>query len=134
MIYALDTNIISYSIKKRYGINEKIRQVLIHKIPIVIPPITYYEALRVLLAVKAGKQLALLNQLCQQLNHKEMEREDWIEAARLYAAMVQKGHPMGDSDLIKAAFCLRNQYVLVTHNTKHFSHLTNLVLEDWVQY
>jgi predicted nucleic acid-binding protein len=40
---------------------------------------------------------------------------------------------MGDHDLLQAAFCLRTGYALVTHNVKHFSHLTNLVIDDWVK-
>jgi tRNA(fMet)-specific endonuclease VapC len=133
VIYALDTNIVSYCIRKQYGVNEKIRQVLKNKITIVIPPITYYETVRGLYAVKARKKTEIFNRMCEEFVSEEMVREDWIEAARVYAALIQTGHPMDDHDLLQAAFCLRNGYTLVTHNTKHFSHLTNLVIEDWAE-
>jgi tRNA(fMet)-specific endonuclease VapC len=133
MTYALDTNIISYCIRRQYGIAEKIRQVLKEQTPIIISPITFYETLRGLYAVNAARRIEIFNNLCQNLTQKELDHEDWLEASRLYADMVQQGHPMSDSDLIQAAFCLRNGYTLVTHNTKHFIHVSALSMEDWAK-
>jgi tRNA(fMet)-specific endonuclease VapC len=132
MIYALDTNIISYCLRKQHGIADKIRYVLKAKTPIVISPISFYESLRGLYAIKAVRQIEVFYQLCENLQQKELLHEDWLEAAQLYADMVTSGHPMNDSDLVQAAFCQRGAYTLVTHNTKHFSHLTKLAIEDWV--
>jgi tRNA(fMet)-specific endonuclease VapC len=133
VIYVLDTNIVSYSIKKQYGVNEKIKQILKNKTTIVIPPISYYETLRGLYAVKARRKIETFNRMCEEFVSEEMVREDWIEAAQVYALLVQTGHPMEDHDLLQAAFCLRNGYTLVTHNVRHFSHLTKLSLEDWAE-
>jgi rRNA-processing protein FCF1 len=40
MILALDTNIISYALKKKYGISEKLLQAVRTHVPLVVPPIT----------------------------------------------------------------------------------------------
>jgi tRNA(fMet)-specific endonuclease VapC len=133
MILALDTNIISYALKKKYGINEKLLQAVRTHTPLVIPPITYYETLRGLLAVNAARQIQVFEQFCRAMRMPDMGRDDWSAAARLYAELKTKGRPMEDTDLLQAAFCLHHGYTLVTHNTDHFAHLSNLVLADWVK-
>jgi tRNA(fMet)-specific endonuclease VapC len=133
MILALDTNIISYALKKKYDINAKLLQAVRTHTPLVIPPITYYETLRGLLAVNAVRQLQVFEQFCHAIQMPDMSRDDWRAAARLYAELKTKGRPMGDADLLQAAFCLHHGYTLVTHNTDHFSHLSKLALIDWVK-
>ncbi|GHV42230.1 hypothetical protein AGMMS49546_20160 [Spirochaetia bacterium] len=119
--------------KRAYSLDEKINQLLLLEGNyIVIPPLTLYETLRGLFVDNAIKKLALFNTMYRYLGQGEMEEADWVQAARLYAQCKQSGHPMGDGDLLQAAFCIRHGYTLVTHNTKHFSHLANLSIEDWV--
>ena len=36
-------------------------------------------------------------------------------------------------DLFIAATALEHDYTLVTHNTRHFSRIPGLKLEDWIQ-
>jgi tRNA(fMet)-specific endonuclease VapC len=62
-----------------------------------------------------------------------MEKIDWIKSAELYVRCRKSGQTMEESDLLQAGFCLQHGCVLVTHNTKHFSHLTDLAIEDWVK-
>ena len=133
MIYALDTNIVSYYLKGLYRIDEKFDEILAAGNCIVIPPITLYETLRGLLAVKAMVKLDIFGSICRQLGLKEMELSDWVQAAKLYAELKEQGQPMHDSDLLQAAFCLNNKYTLVTHNLKHFSHIRALLVVDWVE-
>jgi predicted nucleic acid-binding protein len=52
----------------------------------------------------------------------DMSKDDWREAARLYAELKTKGRPMEDADLLQAVFCLHHGYTLVTH--KHGSFFT----------
>jgi tRNA(fMet)-specific endonuclease VapC len=133
MILALDTNIISYALKKKHGINEKLLQAVKTHIPLVIPPITYYETLRGLLAVNAARQIQVFEQFCRAIQMPDMSSGDWRAAAWLYAELKAKGRPMEDTDLLQAAFCLHHGYTLVTHNTDHFSHMPKLVITDWVK-
>ncbi|MDR1430224.1 MAG: PIN domain-containing protein, partial [Spirochaetaceae bacterium] len=126
MTFLLDTNIVSYCLKKKYRLDEIIRRKLENNTPMVVSPISYYETLRGLYAVRANRQIEIFNELYQALAHKNIQWEDWLEASKLYAKMIQTGHPMSDSDLMQAILCIRNGYILVTHNTKHFEHLDNL--------
>jgi len=54
-----------------------------------------------------------------------------IHAARIRAELAQAGTPIGPNDLLIAAIALANNLILVTHNTKEFSRVIGLQLEDW---
>ena len=59
------------------------------------------------------------------------------DAAEVYARMrsdlEQKGTVIGPNDLLIAATTLAHQGVLVTHNTKEFSRVAGLHLQDWTR-
>jgi tRNA(fMet)-specific endonuclease VapC len=56
-------------------------------------------------------------------------------AAEVYgdirAALAQAGTPIGPNDLQIAAIALASNLTLVTHNTREFSRVQGLKLEDW---
>lgn len=49
----------------------------------------------------------------------------------LRAELERKGSPIGPYDLQIASIALANELILVTHNTREFSRVPNLPLEDW---
>lgn len=60
----------------------------------------------------------------------------WDDAAaahfvRTTAQLQQAGTPIGTMDALIAAHALALDVVLVTHNTRHFSRVQGLRLEDW---
>ncbi len=56
-------------------------------------------------------------------------------AAAIYgpmrAALEKAGTPIGPNDLLIATIALANSLTLVTHNTREFTRLSGLTLEDW---
>jgi tRNA(fMet)-specific endonuclease VapC len=50
---------------------------------------------------------------------------------RIRADLAAKGTPIGPNDLMIAAIALANGCTLVTHNTREFSRVTGLAIEDW---
>ncbi len=52
-------------------------------------------------------------------------------AARIRAALKKKGQPVGSFDLLIAACALSENRVLVTSNTKEFSNIEGLRIENW---
>lgn len=58
------------------------------------------------------------------------------EAARVYgilcAELLRMGRPTGEKDALIAAIAKRHGATLVTHNTRHFQHISDLSLEDWL--
>ncbi len=57
------------------------------------------------------------------------------DAAEVYsdlrARLANLGTPIGSNDLQIAAIALANNLTLVTHNTREFSRIEELKLEDW---
>lgn len=52
-------------------------------------------------------------------------------AGDLRAHLAALGTPIGPYDLQIAAIALANDVILVTHNTREFSRVPNLRIEDW---
>lgn len=52
--------------------------------------------------------------------------------SRLRLALRQKGRPTGEIDALVAAVALADRATLVTHNTKHYENIEELLLEDWL--
>ena len=52
--------------------------------------------------------------------------------ARIRAAVEAKGRPIGNLDLLIAAHALSRGATLVTNNTRHFSQVPGLRIENWV--
>jgi len=48
------------------------------------------------------------------------------------ASLRRMGRPIDEFDLLIGSTALTHDLTLVTHNTKHFTNLTNIILEDWV--
>jgi tRNA(fMet)-specific endonuclease VapC len=57
------------------------------------------------------------------------------QAASVYgkirANLEQQGTPIGGNDMLIAATALAHQLILVTHNTREFTRIAGLQLEDW---
>ena len=47
------------------------------------------------------------------------------------AGLAAQGTPIGAYDLQIAAIALANNLILVTHNTKEFTRISQLQVEDW---
>ncbi|MEO0415840.1 MAG: type II toxin-antitoxin system VapC family toxin, partial [Verrucomicrobiota bacterium] len=63
---------------------------------------------------------------------------EWgASAARVHASLriklEQEGNRMALMDSLIAAHAIADDRILVTNNTKHFSRVHNLKLENWVQ-
>jgi tRNA(fMet)-specific endonuclease VapC len=54
-----------------------------------------------------------------------------VEYGRLRAMLAIAGAPIGPNDLMIAAIAVSRQLTLVTHNTREFSRVAGLLIEDW---
>lgn len=59
--------------------------------------------------------------------------EDALIAGEIRAGLEAKGTPIGPYDTLIAAQALRHNATLITANTREFSRLTGLKLEDWTK-
>jgi len=133
MIYALDTNIISYIVNGNPALLEKLETELRAGSKVIIPLMVYYEVRRGLNAKNAVNKSIIFEGLCKRLKVHNLTVIDMDNAASIYVINKNKGRPMDDVDLLVAAQCVTNGYILVTHNTRHFNNVNNLKTVDWVE-
>ena len=136
MIYALDTNIISFLLRpsKNPKVIEQFEKCIGQGDDYVIPPLSYYEISWYLLWKKAPAQSRLLDRLCENaVANLQMGEADFATAAQIKAHLTERGTPIGekDGDIFIAAYCLVNDYTLVTDNTKDFDRIDGLKLANW---
>lgn len=132
MRYLLDTNIVSYYVRRASATLEaKLSEALKHH-NAAISVITRAE-LRYGQAGMTGedRRRGLIDSFFLRLPSLEWS----IQAADIYGTLKDKlkrqGTPIGDMDTLIAAHALAEKLILVTHNTKHFDKVTGLKLEDW---
>jgi tRNA(fMet)-specific endonuclease VapC len=87
-------------------------------------------------AIRSGpaneaKNRALIAQLRSQFTSLPFDDRAAEEYGRIRAHLLLQGTPIGPNDMLIAAIALANGLTLVTHNTKEFSRVPGLMLEDW---
>jgi tRNA(fMet)-specific endonuclease VapC len=137
MIYALDTNILSFLLRpgKNPEVVKQFETVIEQGHEYVIPPLSYYEMAWHLIWKKAVAQSHLLDRLYKNSVTKfYMSEDDFVTAAKIKAYLMERGTPIGkkDGDILIAAYCLVNNYTLVTDNTSDFSRIDGLKFVNWV--
>jgi len=58
---------------------------------------------------------------------------DTLIYAKVRADLESNGTPIGPLDTIIASHALSRQLTLITNNTKEFSRIPDLIIEDWTQ-
>ncbi|GHU79528.1 ribonuclease VapC [Clostridia bacterium] len=132
MIYALDTNIIIHLLQGTPAVKQRRDRAVEQGAVLVIPPIVHYEMRRGFMYQSVLTKEAVYRLMCERHPIGEMTLEIWEAAAALYADTRKAGISAADADLLIAAFCIVENYILVTNNTKHFVQLKGLQLTDWV--
>ena len=136
MTYALDTNTISFFLWGEGNVDSYFQKEIIEAgNAYAIPFIVVYEIKRWLLD-RPTKQFRVF---AEQFNHLFESAEDkadmpnavWEQAADIYIALKQKGQLIGDADILIAAYCIANDYTLVTDNTNDFNRIDGLNFINW---
>ena len=138
MIYALDTNTISFFLRGEGNVDKYFQKEIVEAgNPYVIPFIVYYEIRRWLLD-KPTKGIRVFSQqfdiLFGNMQKKaEMPYSVWEKAVDIYVLLKQKGLLIGDADILIAAYCIDNDYTLVTDNINinDFSRIDGLKFVNW---
>jgi len=130
-VYVLDTNIISFYLKGNGIVANNIARALANESRMLIAPIAYYEVKRGLIAVNSQRRLKEFENLCELFGVGQLDNRILDVAANIYADQRRMGYTMEDADIFIAAFCKHWSFSLVTNNTKHFMHISDLTLFDW---
>ncbi len=131
MRYLLDTCTVSYFLKKYPN---TISNMEIHDpTEIAISVMTIYE-IEVGLRLNADKERKLRHlweRLLDKVNILDLDIEDSREAATIFAQLKKQGKIIGTYDLLIASTAISKNLICVTSNTREFSRVPGLVLEDW---
>ncbi|WP_413173394.1 type II toxin-antitoxin system VapC family toxin [Anabaena azotica] len=132
MNYLLDSNIVSYILKKNATVNNKLRQINSQGGKIFISCITYYEVKRGLLSINAVKQLGEFHIFFQKYQTLFLEDLEIIEkSCEIHAKLKNKGTPIQDADVLIAATAIILDLILVS-NDSDLSRVEGLKLENWL--
>jgi len=61
------------------------------------------------------------------------DRAAALEFGKIQGELKKIGRPTGEFDALVASVARSRQLILVTDNTKHFQHIPNLALENWLR-
>ena len=131
-MYILDTNTLIYFFKGRGGVPERLLAVSPKEIG--IPTVVLYELEYGIAKSKSPKKRQQqLQELCSLVNLFPFGHSEAKLTANLRASLEKKGTPIGPYDLLIAGTALSHNGVLITNNTKEFSRIPKLQLQNWFE-
>jgi len=129
MIYMLDTDTISQVVRKHPQV---IKKLIGHEDDeICISAVTNAELFYGLEKKKSQKLFIEARSIigkCTIIDFNSSQSELY---GKIRVELEKSGTPLGDMDLLIAAAAISTEAILVTHNTKHFSRIKRLKIEDW---
>lgn len=129
MRFILDTNAVTAWVKK--DAEFLVRLQATPPADIGISVVTEHE-LRFGIACNPGMRMrAAVERMIDLLPRVGFDSDVAARAANLRADLRRQGQPIGMYDLFIAATALAKNLVLVTHNTREFSRVPGLRVEDW---
>lgn len=131
MRYFLDTNICIFAMKGRYpGIKRRLSELRPYQVK--IPAMVKAELL--LGALKSAKPVesrAIVDRFLAPFEISAFDDAATEVYARIRGAVEKAGRPIGPNDVVIAATALTHDATLVTNNSKEFSRVQGLKIEDW---
>lgn len=133
MRYLLDTNVcIRYLNGRSPAVKERIRTTNREDIAVcsIVKAELFYGAMR---SNNPQRNLARQQQFLNSFISLPFDDCSALIYGEIRAQLTALGTPIGPNDLQIAAIALANNLILVTHNTREFSRVDGLQIEDWEQ-
>lgn len=132
MKYMLDTNICIFVIKHKP--ENVIRKFIEHEPEdLCISSITYAELMHGVEKSQAREKNCLAIALfLSPISIVDFDNQAAEEYGRIRADLETKGNPIGPMDMLIAGHAISKGLTLVTNNTREFSRIEGLTVEDWV--
>ena len=130
-MYLLDTNIISYWMRGDLQLIKKIKKFSPSELSLSTITLAeiYYGIEKS--PVKKKERRVKIEQIKSQLEIYPFNEAATVKYGSIRAALEKQGQPISERDLQIAAIALANKLCVVTHNTKEFSRITKLSVQDW---
>lgn len=135
--YMLDTCICAFIMRERpVSVLERLTRIVSQRERIVVSAITYAEMRYGAIGKKASpRHTHMVDEFVTRLDAIlpwDLAAVD--AAAAIKAHLSATGSPIGANDTAIAGHAIAAQCILVTHNTREFSRVPDLIWEDWVSY
>ncbi|RKY55826.1 MAG: type II toxin-antitoxin system VapC family toxin [Candidatus Neomarinimicrobiota bacterium] len=132
-MYFIDTNTCIYFLNGKYpSILEHFRSTSPNQI--LIPSIVRAELLfGAEKSQKRAENKRKLKRFLNVFNTADFDSKAAIQYSKIRSELEFKGTPIGPNDLLIASIVIANNGILLTNNTKEFSGIPNLHLEDWTK-
>ncbi len=131
MIYLLDTNVcIRYLNGRSWQVVQRLQSLPVEQVAVcsVVKAELFYGAMKSQTPARSLAKQQVFLQPFQSLPFDDQAAEHY---GRIRADLAAKGTPIGPNDFMIAAIALAYNAVLVTHNIREFSRVSDLELEDW---
>lgn len=131
-MYLLDTNMISYWMRGDVKLIEKLKSCSpddLSMSTITLAEI-YYGIEKS--PIKKKERRLKINRIRSLLEIYPFDEPAALKYGGLRAVLEKQGQPISERDFQIASIALANRLCLVTHNTKEFSRIPRLKIEDWV--
>jgi len=129
-MYVLDTNTLIYFFKGAGNVADNFLKISPKEIG--IPSIVLFELeYGIAKSTSPKKRQAQLKELCSLIKILPFNEEAAKSSASIRAFLDKKGTPIGSYDVLIAGMALVNNGILVTNNTKEFSRVPSLKLDNW---
>ncbi|PHJ63285.1 twitching motility protein PilT [Nostoc linckia z18] len=133
MTYLLDTNIVSYILRRNVTVGSKLRDANRSGQEVFISCITYYEVKRGLLYANATKQLADFNAFSRKYEILFLDDIEIIEkACEIHVDLQRRGLTIQEQDILIAATAIARGLILVS-NDYDLQRVQGINLENWSQ-
>jgi tRNA(fMet)-specific endonuclease VapC len=131
MTYLLDTDICIYWLKNIDYVRNKIqavgwKQICICDITVAELYFGAYNSQRV------TENLTRAEKFIENITVISLDQNSLKRFGELKAELRKIGQPVADFDLLIASVALTKNYILVTNNTRHYSRISELQLENWI--
>lgn len=127
MKYLLDTNICIYaSVIKRF---EKLKSGSVAISTITLSEL-YYEVAK---SSKPDENMIALQEFISPLEVLDFTNVDALVYGKIRDSLEKKGSLIGAMDLLIASIAKGRDLTLVTNNTKEFSRISDLKIDNWVE-
>lgn len=133
MTYLLDTNIVSYILRKNTIVDNRLQEVTRLGEEVFISCISYYEVKRGLIAASATRQLVEFDIFFRKYEVLFLDDIEIIEnACKIQVDLKTRGHRLEDADILIAATAITRGLILVS-NDSDLLRVQGLNLENWAR-
>jgi tRNA(fMet)-specific endonuclease VapC len=129
--FLLDTNVISDFVRGDRAVSARLRTLSPGAIAVSTVTVMEIDYGLALTAGRARRLGPVIDALLQSITILPLSVEDARAAAGLRASLRRRGRPIGPYDVLLAGCALARGLTFVTANTREFTRVSGLVVDDW---